>query len=133
MSLRVLVCGGRDYHDHAEVYRVLDLVDRKRGITTIIHGAAKGADLIGSAWAQDRDKDEAPFPADWSLGRKAGPVRNQYMLDEGKPDVVIAFPGGRGTADMVSRAKRAGVKVWKPVPEPPPTPPHDVPRGTENP
>lgn len=33
------------------------------------------------------------------------------MLDLAKPDVVVAFKGGRGTADMVRRAREAGVKV----------------------
>jgi ABC-type sugar transport system substrate-binding protein len=33
------------------------------------------------------------------------------MLDEGKPDIVVAFPGGTGTADMVRRARKAGVVV----------------------
>jgi hypothetical protein len=48
------------------------------------------------------------YEADWiSLGRKAGPIRNQRMLEEGKPDLVMAFPGGRGTADMVRRGKEA--------------------------
>jgi hypothetical protein len=48
--------------------------------------------------------------ADWEkLGRSAGPIRNQAMLDEGRPDLVVAFPGHHGTADMVRRARAAGV------------------------
>jgi len=53
------------------------------------------------------------FDADWKLGKKAGPLRNQRMIDEGRPDLVVAFPGGKGTADMVRRAEAAGVKVLK--------------------
>jgi hypothetical protein len=60
----------------------------------------------------DQDIPCSVYMADWDgLGRKAGPIRNQRMLDEGKPDLVIAFPGGRGTADMVRRAREAGVEV----------------------
>jgi len=44
-------------------------------------------------------------------GRAAGPVRNAQMLAEGKPDFVVAFPGGRGTADMCKQARARGVKV----------------------
>lgn len=44
-------------------------------------------------------------------GKAAGPIRNQRMLDDGKPDRVLAFPGGRGTANMVKLAKAAGVPV----------------------
>ncbi|WP_226736027.1 hypothetical protein [Microvirga lenta] len=43
-------------------------------------------------------------------------IRSQPMLNVGKPHVVIAFPGGRGTADIVRQAKAAGIKV----PEAPP-------------
>ena len=43
--------------------------------------------------------------------RLAPPLRNQRMLDEGKPDLVVAFPGGGGTKDMVRRAVKAGVPI----------------------
>lgn len=56
--------------------------------------------------------EERRYPAQWSLhGRSAGPRRNQRMLDEGRPDLVLAFPGARGTADLVRRAQAAGVLV----------------------
>lgn len=57
--------------------------------------------------------------ADWKThGRAAGPIRNQRMIDEWKPTLVIAFAGGRGTADMIRRAKAAGIEVRE-VPAPP--------------
>ena len=52
------------------------------------------------------------YPADWKkYGKSAGPLRNQRMIDEGKPDLVVAFPGGVGTADMISRAKAYNISV----------------------
>lgn len=52
------------------------------------------------------------FRADWEqCGRQAGPLRNARMLAEGRPDAVIAFPGGKGTADMVRKARAAGLPV----------------------
>ena len=110
--MKVLVCGGRDYRDAAHVDRVLQQIDADGTITTIIHGAARGADQLGEAWGLKRGKVLEPYPADWSTyGLSAGPRRNQEMLTKGKPDLVVAFPGGRGTADMVRRSKRAGVRV----------------------
>jgi hypothetical protein len=51
--------------------------------------------------------------AEWeSLGRKAGPIRNQRMLTEGKPALVVAFPGGKGTANMVAQARATNVRVF---------------------
>lgn len=111
--MRVLVCGGRDYDDRDHIWNTLTAINSERRINLIIHGAATGADSEGMLWAQSMlGRKHAPFVADWKKhGRAAGPIRNQRMLDEGKPDLVVAFPGGRGTADMVRRARAAGVEV----------------------
>jgi hypothetical protein len=78
----------------------------------IIHGAAPGADSIARLAAEDLGLRTEAHPADWArYGRRAaGPIRNQEMLDSGI-DLVIAFPGGRGTADMVRRARKAGITI----------------------
>lgn len=116
-EFRVLVCGGRNYRDRDHIHNTLCYLDAERGpITCIIHGAATGADHEGMIWAQlmatARKVTHAPFVADWhEHGKAAGPIRNQRMLDEGKPDLVLAFPGGRGTADMTRRARAAGIEV----------------------
>ncbi len=110
--MKVLVCGGRDYRDAAHVDRVLQQVGADERITVIIHGAARGADQLGEAWGLKHNIPLEAYPADWSTyGLSAGPRRNQEMLTKGRPDLVVAFPGGRGTADMVRRARRAGVRV----------------------
>lgn len=113
--MRILVCGGRDYRDRNAVFRALDALHRKRGISAIIQGGADGADYLAWQWADERCVRYETFNADWKTHRKAaGPIRNQQMIDEGKPDGVVAFPGGSGTADMIARAERAGLKVWRP-------------------
>jgi hypothetical protein len=110
--MRVLVCGGRDYHDTQRVYRALDQLHKREPIGVVIEGDAPGPDRIAGYWARKKRIDNLKFPADWeTYGKAAGPVRNKKMLDEGKPDLVVAFPGGRGTADMVQRARSAGVEV----------------------
>ena len=111
--MRVLVCGGRDFNKKQFVDDYLDYVRQEYGpIEVLISGQAKGTDELAEAWAIFNWIPYVGYKADWNThGRAAGPIRNQQMLDEGKPDIVIAFPGGRGTADMVSRAKKAGVKV----------------------
>jgi hypothetical protein len=109
---RVLVCGGRDYNDKDRIFAVLDAYHDKAGIDVLIDGGARGADQWASAWAGRRGVGTQTYEADWeNHGSFAGPMRNTRMLYEGKPDLVIAFPGGRGTADMVKKARRAGVQV----------------------
>jgi hypothetical protein len=114
----VLVCGGRDFGATREERLLLrDTLDRLGAIQVLIEGGAHGADRLAAEWAAAAHSVSlVTFPARWQEhGKAAGPIRNQQMLDEGKPDLVLAFPGGRGTADMVSRARRAGVLVreWK--------------------
>ena len=110
--MRVLVCGGRDYWDKDKVFSVL----REIKPTAIIEGGCGGADhLAYKYWLTKCDLDKVKwlrFTAEWDrYGRSAGPRRNDRMLKEGKPDLIVAFPGGRGTADMVERARKAGVPV----------------------
>jgi phosphoribosylformylglycinamidine (FGAM) synthase-like amidotransferase family enzyme len=109
---RVLVCGGRDFNDLDMLNRALDDLRLMHYEIAIIQGGARGADHLASCWAKRNGIELHSYPADWNKhGKAAGPIRNQQMLDEGKPDMVIAFPGGRGTADMVARARKAGVRV----------------------
>lgn len=117
--LRILVCGGRDFNDRGAVFRELDRLTTDEGEllprngTVIIHGACPtGADRWADEWAVINWCRCEEFPADWGVfGRSAGPRRNQRMIDEARPDLVVAFPGGRGTADMVKRASVARIPV----------------------
>ncbi len=123
--MRILVCGGRRFA-YKEVKRkgnrrwVRDIPKTNQAIdavksynpTHLIQGGATGGDEIADFVADVMEIDQSIFLADWgNMGRAAGPIRNQKMLDEGKPDLVVAFKGGKGTADMVSKAKKAGVEV----------------------
>lgn len=115
----VIVCGGRTFRDSKkvnDVLRALWIEQRAAGATlTIVAGGATGADQLARDWARGCAKEGVAFievAADWAQhGDAAGPIRNQLMLDRHQPDLVIAFPGGTGTADMVRRAKKARVPV----------------------
>lgn len=124
--MRILVCGGRDFDDYPLLNSTLnDICDEFNlwftpdkymnclpKIECLIHGGAKGADMWADYWAVHNWVPILEFKANWDLhGKSAGPIRNKQMLDEGKPDLVIAFPGGRGTANMIQQARKAGVKV----------------------
>jgi hypothetical protein len=123
--MKILVCGGRDYNNYSKVNEILSLICEENNLKTepdsfgnylytptIIHGAAKGADSLADQWAVANWTKLEVYPAKWSKwGKSAGYTRNKQMLEEGKPDLVVAFPGGKGTAMMVKLAKEAGVKV----------------------
>jgi len=110
--LRVLICGGRDYADRDALHEVLDRLHAERQFALVISGGAHGADAMAHDWAISRGIAAEVYMAEWArFGRKAGPLRNLRMLQEGKPNLVVAFPGGRGTANMVGQANSAGIEV----------------------
>jgi predicted Rossmann-fold nucleotide-binding protein len=111
--LRVLVCGGRDWHDAELVESALNSLNAARGpFACLIHGGARGVDLMAERWAWKNGILVWDFLPEWHrAGTPDGPMRNQRMIADGAPDLVIAFAGGLGTADMVERAKAAGIEV----------------------
>lgn len=113
--MKVLVCGGRDFDRTDVLCDALDRAHALRRVLIVIHGDARGADRLGRAWAERRGVLHAAVPAPWNTyGGAAGPIRNAGMLLLG-PDLVVAFPGGAGTAHMMGEARRAGVPVWQPM------------------
>ena len=117
--MRVLVCGGRNFTDYSKVETVLEkIIFDGDSIpiedTHIITGGARGADFLAQHFALQNRIPQTVYPANWNQhGRRAGYVRNVQMLEEGKPDLVVAFPGGKGTAMMIDIAKKAGVEVME--------------------
>jgi hypothetical protein len=117
--MRVLVCGSRSLEDERPIFDVLTGIHEGIGIDVLIQGGAKGADRIAAYWAdRNDDVEHHEYPADWTLhGKGAGPIRNELMLRDGKPDVVWAFVDkplqySKGTADMVRRARNAQVPTY---------------------
>ncbi len=110
--MRVIVCGGRDYNNESHLVKMLDAIHEKYHFTDLMHGGASGADRLAGEWAKTKfGIKRYVCRAEWEkYARHAGPKRNARMM-EWKPDMVVAFPGGRGTADMVTRAKAANVEV----------------------
>lgn len=113
--MKILVCGGRDFRAMEFLDKTLDELQDELSpdkIEVLIHGCANGADTLAEKWAIRHGIPTVGCAADWAThGKAAGPIRNQYMLSAGKPDLVIAFPGGAGTRNMVQQARKAGVEV----------------------
>jgi hypothetical protein len=108
--MKVLICGGRDYTDWETFQEKMNMLGLE--ITEIAHGDARGADSLADDYAWLHGIPCTKFPAEWKKhGNSAGPIRNVLMLKEFQPDVVVAFPGGRGTGDMINRAMKAGVNI----------------------
>ena len=116
----VVVTGGRDYRAFHLLSAELDAISERGGIRFLVHGACDGADHMAGQWARLNDIDEVRMPARWADGRSAGPARNRRMLkfaaelsEPGERVMLLAFPGGLGTASCVREAERLGIEVRK--------------------
>lgn len=115
--MRILVCGGRNFYDWRLLEETLDNAYSERTLELeyldcIIEGGAAGADSLARQYAIYNEITYQEYPADWKMyGKVAGMYRNSQMLVKGNPDLVIAFPGGKGTANMIQIAKEAGIEV----------------------
>ncbi|MEX0527262.1 SLOG family protein [Raoultella terrigena] len=111
-TVRVLICSGRFYADTHTLTHVLDLYARTQIIDVLIHG---GHQTLGSAietWARGIDVHVIRYPANWMLhGKYAETKRNLFMLEDSRPDVLLAFSGGEDTAECIKMAQRAGIQV----------------------
>lgn len=115
MSGRILVCGGRDFTDQVLLDQFLNVAIAD--IEHVIVGGAPGADTLAERWARAHCIPFTVYMADWSLhGKAAGPLRNRRMLVDGKPDLVIAFAGGRSTRNCLEQARELGIPTLKVMP-----------------
>jgi len=126
----VLVCGGRNYGLNWDAATLQWLIDEdacdflrstltdlhaQRGFTLLLHGAARGADTLAEFWAITHHIKPQAYKAEWKrFGQSAGPRRNEHMLVDGKPMLVVAFKGDKGTKNMIDIARRARVEVITP-------------------
>ena len=111
--MRILICGARDFSDKIIIDNFILSLEKD---TVIIEGEAKGADSIARDCAIFHGLTVEKYPADWKIGRKAGPIRNKQMLVEGKPDYVVGYSNdiksSRGTRNMLKQALKAGIEAY---------------------
>jgi len=108
--MRVLICAGRHYADTRHCRQVLEAFQRLHEVRVLIHG---GNQFLGSeieVWARELGADIVRYPPNWQLhGKLAESLRNNFMLKDSRPDIVIALPGGEDTEELVNRSKAAGI------------------------
>lgn len=112
----VLITGGREYRNRRELNAVLDRLHADRRFTFLVHGDARGADTLAHEWALLKGVQPVAMPALWDFDgkEKAGTKRNARMFEFAQPDLIVAFSGGRGTANMMRigyEARKKGHKV----------------------
>lgn len=123
---RLVVTGGRcfaEQHDVSgkEVKPLTEALEERRALawvldmiapSCVINGGAHGADRWVRIWADKRGVECVTVMADWDLGHRAGPLRNQRMIDEHAPTAGVRFPGGSGSDDCHKRMLAGGLPVF---------------------
>lgn len=117
----VLVTGGRTFDSAKAVNKAMAQLQEMTGrtIECVIQGGARGADDLGRRWAENRGVPVIEMRANWQrYGKRAGPMRNAWMLRFCRPDYVVAFPGSAGTAHMVRIAGEHALPIFFASPNP---------------
>lgn len=112
--MRLLICGSRNWENYTDILIALKAIKAKVDIECVIEGEARGADTLARVAAEHLNLAVLKFPADWEIGKAAGSIRNQLMLNQGQPTHALAFsvlPDSGGTGDMVRRLQAANVPV----------------------
>ncbi len=110
--MRVIIAGGRDFSDYAELSKYCDYILQNQKEIEIVSGTANGADKLGEKYAEEKGYLLKLFPADWGgLGKAAGYIRNEEMAKYA--DALIAFWDGKskGTMHMINLAKEYNLKI----------------------
>lgn len=112
--MRLLICGGRNFIDVEYAIPRFQQLHQKTPVSVLICGMAAGGDMIGYAWASELGIPIEEYPVlkeDWRRhGKAAGTIRNFKMRDQGKPNIVLALPGGNGTAHMCRIVREIGIE-----------------------
>ena len=129
-SLVIAAGGGRDLAwPHQRVAAELLARSGGRLVHLLLHGGARGADAAIARAAHQLGWSALVMPAEWRRhGRAAGPIRNRELLElavaraeaHTSPGVstsvlVVAFPGGSGTASLVREARRMASRSPVPI------------------
>ena len=111
----VLICGSRSFKPKDFLYDTLASLYPKGAV--MVHGACPtGADALAGQWAEEFSVVVKTFPAQWSKGKKAGPMRNEEMVGL-RPVLALCFYDGDGknigTTDTTKRLLKAGYRTVK--------------------
>ncbi len=109
MIKRVLIAGSRNYDNYREAKKYIDFCIsniRLKYTLVFVSGNCRGADSLGEKYAAENSFNLELYPADWNrFGKRAGPLRNKYMVEIS--DYIICFWDGksRGTKSVIDFAQ----------------------------
>ena len=113
MIKRIVIAGSRSFNDYVLFSKFVDKCLSKIKFEhkiIILSGHCKGTDIMAERYAAENGYGLKVYPADWTLGKKAGPLRNMQMIRIA--DYAIAFPGGGpGTISLIRLSQEKGIPI----------------------
>mgnify|MGYP001594148271 FL=1 len=109
--MRLLVCGGRHFDDAVLVEGELQAFHAASPISVLIHGGLPGIGIPLESWARRNKVHVIRYPANFSLGKSGDATRDEFMLADSRAEMLLVFPGGRRTAELLREAGRKLVPV----------------------
>lgn len=109
--MRCIIAGPRDYLDYATAAKYLDKIFSVNKPDVVISGGATGMDAIGERWARYHAIPIEVYPADWRMGAKAGPIRNELMATKATHCVVLWRGDSKGSKNMIKTAHKYNLNV----------------------
>ena len=110
--MRLIIAGGRHLDDVTLIRRALSRAHTLRPVTVLIHGGSGALGITAEDWAREMRLHVVRYPANWrEFGKRAEAIRNAFMLEDSRSDMVLALPGGNDTADLIANATRVGLPV----------------------
>ncbi len=110
--MRLIIAGGRHLDDVTLIRSALSRAHSLRPVTVLIHGGNGALGIIAEDWAREMRLHVVRYPANWrEFGKRAEAIRNAFMLEDSRPDMLLALPGGNDTADLIANATRLGLPV----------------------
>jgi hypothetical protein len=109
--MKVIIAGSRDFNDYETLKEICDFMLSRQTDIEIVSGVAKGADLLGERYAKEKGYSIKQFPANWSIGKQAGYLRNEEMAQYADAAIVFWDGKSKGSEHMINLAKKYNLKV----------------------
>jgi hypothetical protein len=110
-GMRLMLVGGRHFADEELVNAALTAVHHSLPVSVLIHGGSVGIGAAAEIWAAKAGVNIVRYPPPRTGSRADNVRRDLFMLEDGRPDALLAFPGGRRTQKLTGFALDSGLQV----------------------
>ena len=109
----IAVTGGKTVTDADAIWNALDKVRTKYPDMVLVHGGGPGVEKVAASWAAARGVKQVVCRPNWNAHGKAAPFRRNEEIINLVPRGIVAFPGSGITANLLDKARQAGIPIME--------------------